>query len=224
MSEDNGIGHNSGNTGDEPAVLSDKQLKAIGYHHKGLYERALAAKKKADAALKNCAKEALAAGVSVADIKTLIQLDTPEGEAAIRADLERQLKTLRWSGSELGTQLSFLDEPDRTPIEDRAYLEGETAGMKGETPRAPYEGAAEQAWLRGHHDGQEVLMGTLELTKAGITQIKKERKAKAASDAAPKKRGQKRKNGSYSEKLAEHNAAVDEQLKGGDPFPEEAAA
>lgn len=217
--------------------LTAEHRRALGFHHKEHYAVALAAKKKAEADFKNICKRALADGISTDDIKLLIKLDSPEGEAELRAELNRQIEVARWAGSEVGTQFSFLDEPDRTPIEERAYEEGKVAGYKAAAAQPPYEGAAEQEWLRGYHDGQQTLMSALDLTKAGMEEIQAEEQAAAQEQThegdgggAKKKRGRPRKaakNGAahedgdpnadpHAEQKQEDAAAFD---NGGDPFP-----
>lgn len=185
------MGHNSG----AMDGLTEDQQRALGFLHKGKYEKALADKKAAAAAFLNCTKIAKADGVSVDDIKLLIRLDTPEGEASLRAELNRQLEVARWAGSEIGTQFSLLDEPDRSPLEDRAFEEGKRAGMKGESLNSPYEGAAGAAYAEGWHIGQEALFSI-----QGLSEAREAAEAAAADsepgdegeEAAPRPRGRPR--------------------------------
>lgn len=183
-----GMGHNSG----AMDGLTEDQHRALGFYHQGKYNELLTAKKLADANLKVGAKRALADGISVDDIKLLNRLDTPEGEASLRAELNRQLEVARWVGSEIGTQFSLLDEPDRTPLEDRAFAEGKRAGMKGESLNSPYEGAAGIAYSEGWHIGQEALFSIQGLSEARAAAEAAEADAEPGDEGeepAPKKRG-----------------------------------
>jgi hypothetical protein len=195
----------NGSTIGSNSTLSADQKKALGFYWKGKYQASLAAKKTADANLKNCAKQALAASVTVDDIKLLIRLDTPEGEAAVRAEINRQLEVAGWTDSEIGTQFSFEDIPDRRPLTEAAYAAGKTAGMEGKTCIAPHEGEAGQEWIRGWHDGQVALMSALDLTAAGMAQIAAEAEGEqgdgeGSGEPAPRRRG--RPKGSKNGKAA----------------------
>lgn len=144
-----GQGHNS-------TPLSDAERQALHFRHVKEYERELAAKKKADADLKNTAKRIKAEGDSVAAVKLTIELHTPEGEAAFRARMAEQAEVAAWNG--VGMQVDmFADE--RQPAEDRAFEEGRRAGMKGESNKPPYDPSVPQhtRWLEGYSDGNAVL-------------------------------------------------------------------
>lgn len=149
-SESPGEGHNS------KPQLSDAERQALHFVHVRDYQVALAAKKKADAGLKNEAKRIKAEGGSVRAVKLTIELQTPEGEAAFRARLAEEQEIASWNG--VGVQVDmFADE--RQPAEDRAYEEGRRAGMKGESNRPPYDPSVpqHQKWLAGYSDGNAVL-------------------------------------------------------------------
>lgn len=63
----------------------------------------------------------------------------------------------------IGTQIDLFDgklQPDREPIEEKAYQLGFAAGSEGKFQHEnPYDpgSAAGQAWLRGWHDAQEII-------------------------------------------------------------------
>jgi hypothetical protein len=220
MSEENGIGHNSGG-------LNDDQMRALTFHHKREFEVALKAKKDTAANFLAVTKRIKAEGSSIDDIKDLIALDTPEGEVEVRSEIERRLRVARWAGADFGTQFSLLDEPDRTPLVDRAREEGKVAGMKGETLRSPYDGEAGQAYAEGWHLGQAALMSALDLTRAGAEQIAaetaeaeaEESESKDVEAKAPKKRGRPKRAAeppkpkkSFLEQLRDNNADVEREL------------
>lgn len=145
-----GKGHNS------RTQLTDAERQALHFRHVKDYEAGLAVKKKADADFKNVAKRIKAEGGSVAAVKLTIELQTPEGEAAMRARLAEMQEVAVWNG--VGIQVDmFADE--RQPAEDRAYEEGRRAGMKGESNKPPYDPSVpqHQRWLQGFSDGNAVL-------------------------------------------------------------------
>lgn len=148
--------------------LDDDQLQALFFKHKAEYEKALKAKKAADAEIKLVAKRLKAEGTKLSDVKVAIALESPEGEADLRDKIERELRVARWLGLPVGTQLSLLDETDRTPSDERAFEEGKRSGLKGEPASPPrgFAGANTQHWMRGHAEGNAVLLskGIREMT------------------------------------------------------------
>lgn len=144
-----GAGHNQ---------LTDDELHGLHLQHVREYENVLAAKKTADANLKNCAKRIKADGDTVDKVKQTIQARTPEGEAALRAEIESTMEVLRWSGVEVGDTKELFPE-DRTPSVDRARAEGKRAGLDGKSAKPPHDPNTEQykAWMEGHGEGQAVL-------------------------------------------------------------------
>lgn len=148
-----GPGHNSD--------LTDEQRQGLTYQWKSSYEQKLAVKKAADADFKNVCKQIRAdlGEKGVEDIKDIIQAQTPEGEARLKAEIERKMRIARWEGATHGTQFSFLEE-DRTPSDDRAFAEGKRASLKGDPRKPPYDPSVPQyqAWLNGYAEGQVVIM------------------------------------------------------------------
>ncbi|MBB6306247.1 hypothetical protein [Xanthobacter tagetidis] len=139
--------------------LSDEQVQALFFQHKKKYEAALAVKKKADADFKNACKLAKSeiGDDAVERIKYALELETEEGEAKLKARMERQAEVARWMGLPIGAQASLFGE-DRTPGDERAFGEGKRAGMEGKERRPPYDAATSQfrKWLEGYDAGQEV--------------------------------------------------------------------
>lgn len=150
--------NDDGETTDE---MTEEQRKALTFQHKTRYEATLAAKKKADADHKNACKLAKAEiGDDAIDlIKDMIEAATPEGEAKMRAAVERMRRAAEYMGSPLGAQLTLFDEPDRTPAVDRARAEGQRDGMQGKSLTNPYAPELEQhaAYAEGWHDGQKAI-------------------------------------------------------------------
>lgn len=182
MAETNGAagaGHNSN-------ALSDDQQRALGFHHKRLWQVALDAQKAAAAEVKKAEKRAVADGISKADLKLMRDLDGKAGDAALRVEIERTLRVARWMGAEVGEQFSFDDIPNRAPVTERAFERGKRDGMSGATAVTPegYTGESEQEYLRGWHDGQAILFSALELSKARVAEPPKKR-GRPKKDAAP---------------------------------------
>lgn len=148
-----GIGHNSGD-------FTDDQRQALTRQYLQKREHLLAAEKKAKADRMNFDKviKAELGAKGLADIKLLQQLSTPEGEAELKAEIERQLRVARWAGMPIGTQLDLFG-PDRRPVEERAFEEGKRSGLAGETLKPTYDPGTEgyDAFVKGWHDGQSVL-------------------------------------------------------------------
>lgn len=191
------IGHNS-----TAAELTEDQKRALAFHHKGQYSRALAEKKEADAKFKNMCKSIIAEGTAIDDIKSMLSLEKDGGEEVLRADIERMMKVARWMGAHIGEQFDLEEAiADRRTVDERQFTEGKLAGMRGETCVAPYTGPGGQHWTRGWHEGQAALVSALELTKARAATEEpadgdSEEQAVQEPEAAPtppRKRGRPRK-------------------------------
>lgn len=151
------VGHNSDTT---PELTEDQRI-ALTFVHKRAYVAALAAKKKADAEFKNVAKLAKSelGPDAVADIKDLIAMETEEGEFAIKASIERQLRVARWMGLPYGAQAGLFDNVDLTPAAEKAYANGKRDGLAGASQNNPHDPSVPQygEYLRGWQDGQAVI-------------------------------------------------------------------
>lgn len=148
------IGHNSNE-------MSEDQRIALTFLHKKAYVAALAAKKRADADLKNVAKTAKAelGADGLANIKDMIALETEEGEVRHKAEVERMMQVARWVGLPVGAQGQLFAAIDPAPLSERAYNRGKMHGLAGEafsSPHAP-ETEAYRSELAGWQDGQAVL-------------------------------------------------------------------
>lgn len=147
-----GPGHNSG--------LTDDQRQGLTRQHMAKYVAALKAKKDADAALRNLAKTIKAdlGDGGLSNIKLLLQLETDDGEAKFREEMERKAMVARWAGLPIGAQGNLFDE-DRRPIEERAFEEGKAAGFAGKDAKPPYspDHVGYDAFMRGWHEAQAVM-------------------------------------------------------------------
>ncbi len=143
-----------------PREITDDDLRALAANQRPRYEKALAAKKAADKALKDVGKliKADLGDNGLAIIKAMIELDTPEGESKVKARVSAQATALSWSSHQLGTQILLaLEEPDRTPAVDRAFDEGKQASMSGKPRKPGYDPSTPQyaSYMEGYDKDQE---------------------------------------------------------------------
>jgi hypothetical protein len=124
-------GHNSG--------VSDDDRKVLFFMDRNAYVKALAAKKAADAELKNVCKTIKAdlGANGVAQIKLYELCRTPEGEAKVKAEELARREAMRWAGIPINTQADLF--ADLAPLDERALEDGEEAGLRGDTLANPYD-------------------------------------------------------------------------------------
>ena len=139
--------------------LTDDQRQALFFQHKKQYEKALEAKKRADADLKNACKLIKEEGSSLDEIK-LALMDPAAFEKYARDRAESLIRVAQWLGSPVGTQFALFNEPDRTSSDEKAFNDGKRAGFAGEDASPPYAKHLPQAgkWLEGWHAGQAVVL------------------------------------------------------------------
>lgn len=160
-----GVGHNS-----EPDPLTEDERIALTFVHKRSYEAALAVKKKADADLKNAAKLAKAdlGDEAVPDIKSMIELETEEGERKFKKEVERRVRVSRWMGLPVGQNGNLFDAVDRTPGVDRAAAAGKRQGLAGDRMSCPHDPSTPQytAFVTGYQEGQKIAFAIKPLVPA----------------------------------------------------------
>lgn len=176
----NGAGDNSG---------VDKEHEALFFAHLRKYNKALADKKAADAAMKNVGKKVLAhlGDFGLDEIKDYLKAQTPEGQEELKARHEATLRALYLAGAPVGTQIDLFE--DRAPLLDRAARDGREAGMRGDALANPYNEASEEgrAYADSWHAGQEAIFA---ITRKIEAEESGEELVKAAdAQAEPKKRG-----------------------------------
>lgn len=147
-----GVGHNAGD-------LAAKDREVLFFVDLRAYNKALAAKKAADAEMKRVGKviKADLGDHGLVSIKTFLKAQTEEGAEELRAEAEAKAQAMAYAGSPSGYQFDLLE--DRTPLIERAAIEGRKAGLMGDTLSNPYnEGSAEgQAYAEAWHAGQKDL-------------------------------------------------------------------
>jgi hypothetical protein len=141
--------------------MSDDQLYSLTETHRQKYELVLEAKNKANKALIDYGKiiKSNLGATGLQDIKDLISLDTPEGEATMKAEMERKVRVLRWMGCPIGSQGALFADADRTPITERAFNEGKRQGLAGEPIDNPHHHTTEahRSHVAGFASGQKTL-------------------------------------------------------------------
>lgn len=153
------VGHNSGATAEQ---ISDDQLQALTRQHAAKRKTLIEAEKTAKANRMNHDKiiKSDLGAKGLADIKDLEVLSTPEGEAALKAELDRQLKVARWAGLQIGYQEDMFGV-DKRPLKERAFDEGKRAGINGDAPNPPsnYSPASDgfNGWMEGWQAGQAAI-------------------------------------------------------------------
>lgn len=158
--------------------ISDDQLYSLTEQHRQKYELVLEAKNKANKALIDLGKiiKADLGAKGLQDIKDLISLDTPEGEASMKAEVERRVRLLRWMQVPIGSMGDMFAETDRTPIKDRAFAEGKRQGLAGESINNPHHHTTEafRACQSGYDAGQAINAGGIKKLEPGeASDIKK---------------------------------------------------
>lgn len=145
----------AGSSAPKPTIetISDDQVYSLTEQHKGKYERLLKAKKDADKELTDFGKiiKSDLGPKGLQDIKDLIALSTPEGEAVMKAEMERQARVMRWMNIPIGSQGALFGEEDRTPLTERAFNEGKRQGLAGESCDNPHHHTTEAH--RSYNDG-----------------------------------------------------------------------
>lgn len=175
---------------DAPRVNSDDldaEEKALFLnHHLPKIRRLRELFNTANANLRNGYKSAKSeSGFTKADFDTAFAVETAENEARERAAIARKLKIAKIMGSALGNQLDMFLEPDRTPITDRAYAEGEQASIENRPAKPSYDPstAAFREYMEGFHDHQATLAnGIKPLNPAVAEDVAATAAAKASRD------------------------------------------
>lgn len=172
-------------------TISDDQLYSLTEQHRQKYELLLEGRHKANKALIDYGKiiKSDLGAHGLQDIKDLISLDTPEGEAAMKADMERQARVLRWMGVPIGSQGALFGDTDRTPITERAFNEGKRQGLAGEKMENPHHQTTEahRSFNDGFSQGQETLatkgFSKLDDTPKGLSKEEWAKKTAADNEA-----------------------------------------
>lgn len=160
-----GPGHN--------ARIADKDREVLFFVDLAAYRKALAAKKAADAEMKRVGKviKADLGEHGLTQIKTFEKAQTEDGAAELRAEAEARAQAMAYAGTPSGYQFDLLE--DRTPLVERAAIEGRKAGLLGETLHCPYnEASAEgQAYSSAWHEGQAALFAGIKAKEEAAAEL-----------------------------------------------------
>lgn len=144
--------------------LSDGQLYSRTEDKRQEYERCLAAKKRADAEFKNCCKSItkLLGDGAIDDIKELIAGETPEGEAKLKASVERRLRVLRWMETPIGFHGELFPMVDAAPITERSFNSGRRDALAGQSRNNQHHHTTEahKSYEAGYDIGQAEKIAT----------------------------------------------------------------
>ena len=149
-----------------PRAVTDNDLRKLAERHIPVYQKLLETKKKADKAIKDLGKviKSDLGDRGMQKIKAMIELETPEGEARVRAEARALAEAMAWGGVELGEQVVMLfDEPSREPLIDKAFKQGDADSRTGK-PRSPkYDPTTEayRSYMAGYDKNQEESAGTI---------------------------------------------------------------
>lgn len=150
------VGHNG---------LTDKQHDVLFFYHYRERAIALAAKKAADARLKVVDKviKAELGPEGGAELKAYDQAQTAEGLAKINAEIAAKTRGARLAGAPIGHQFDLL-QTDRTPLDERAFAQGRTAALKGESLVNPYNEATLEGgeFASGWREGQDDMLAEMQ--------------------------------------------------------------
>jgi hypothetical protein len=119
--------------GDNSNDLAEKGRKVLFFMARKDYLEALAGQKAATSKMKLVGKAIKAdlGKYGLDQIKAYEQAQTPEGLAELKARRDADLQAMRFAGVPVNTQLDIFT--DRAPLTERAYADGEEAGLRGDT-------------------------------------------------------------------------------------------
>lgn len=145
-------GHNSGE-------LTEEQRQALFLQNltkietlKAEIETLKAELASVNSKLRNAYKVAKSDGFKKKDFDYAAELRNNDDKEMIERR-RREQQIAKWLAHPIGTQPDMFEEPDRRPIEDKAYEEGKIAGMEGKGCSPPYDAVPGQKWVEGWHDG-----------------------------------------------------------------------
>lgn len=146
-----GVGHNQ---------LTDDERFALLSRHKKTIVSLREAKKEAAKAVKDAEKLAKSelGDEAVLEIDHMIELETAEGEAKFKANVEREVRVARWLGLPIGSNGDLFDAVDRTPAVDRAAATGKRDGLAGNRAQPNCDPSVPQyaAYMAGYAEGQKI--------------------------------------------------------------------
>ncbi|MEC5289416.1 MULTISPECIES: hypothetical protein [unclassified Aurantimonas] len=138
--------------------MTSDQRQALGRLHLRAYKKAMAAKKLTDAEVKNVCKvlKSDLGDNGLDQVKTMIAMETPEGEEKVKAKLQAQREAIAWSADPDG-QLDMFSGAN--PTDTPAFHSGKIAGMDDEPCKSPFVSGTsdDDDWIRGWQLGNSVM-------------------------------------------------------------------
>lgn len=159
--------------------LTDGQIYSRTEDKRQEYERLLKAKTDAATNFLNFCKETrkLLGDNAIDDIKELIAGETPEGEARLKAQVERRLRVLRWMEVPIGSHGELFPAIDAAPITERAFNSGRRHALAGESMNNPHHASTEasRSYVAGYEKGQaeKITAGIKPLDPTEAADVKK---------------------------------------------------
>lgn len=140
---------------------TDDQVRSDYVRLRSPWNGAMANLKAAEKRLADVVASVKAAGFTKKQFQIGDQLGTVKGEARVTGEVADRLKVARWLGHPMGAQLDMFNEPDRTPLKERAYDAGRMASMQNEPRKPPHspDTEASRSWLDGYSSHQRELAG-----------------------------------------------------------------
>lgn len=147
--------------GGNKVELSPDQMREAFLHHN---TKVIGLRAKADAArtlLNEAYTDAKSDGFAKKKFDIARFLSSPKTEHKVKAEVAERLQVARWMGHPLGAQMDMFNEPDRTPVVDRAYDAGKQASMENRQRTPPHDPSTDayRAWMAGYDDHQRELHG-----------------------------------------------------------------
>jgi ribosome modulation factor len=146
------VGHNT-------ADLSDAEKQALLVRGIADLETMIADKDEIVAEIRTQRKRLVSYGFEAFEIDYALKLRKSEDAEAIERR-RREAVIARWLNHPIGTEPELpLDQVDRTPDVDAAFVAGKVAGAEGKSANSPHALGTEQNehWMRGWHEAQASL-------------------------------------------------------------------
>jgi hypothetical protein len=165
---------------------ADPKMRELALHHRDTYIKRKAALSKAQRDMQALGKEVKGDGLTMRQIKLMVELSTPEGEAAWRMTVANDLIAAQYQGAAVGQQLVLFLEPDRTPAVDIAYDSGVQDSMEGKAAKPGFHPSTPQhaSYMKGYHDETERRVKA----KGGISKLETGEPAPTRTDEMAGKR------------------------------------
>lgn len=136
------------------AGSNSEDMKALYFQHFNVIQVQARIVKEAQNELKALRKKAKGDGCVMADIDFMARCALVDDPEIVPAELARRTQIAAWFVLPVNYQPDMFE--DRTPIEDRAFAEGEKSAMTNGDPVPPYAENSKpgQRWMEGWHEGQ----------------------------------------------------------------------